>query len=47
MQISPTTTFANCPQLDLICVPGGAGMNPLLNDAEPGDAQRVRRDACG
>lgn len=34
MQILPTTTFADCPPLDIICVPGGAGMNPLLNDAE-------------
>lgn len=34
MKILPTTTFASCPQLDLICVPGGAGMNPLLNDEE-------------
>src|SRR2546421_12735775 len=34
MQIVPTMTFAECPQLDLICVPGGAGMKALLNDAE-------------
>jgi cyclohexyl-isocyanide hydratase len=34
MQIVPDTTFADCPQLDLVCVPGGAGMNPLLNDDE-------------
>jgi putative intracellular protease/amidase len=34
MQILPTTTFVECPPLDLICVPGGAGMNPLLNDPE-------------
>lgn len=34
MQILPTTTFADCPTLDVICVPGGAGMNPLLNDPE-------------
>jgi cyclohexyl-isocyanide hydratase len=34
MQIVPTTTFAACPQLDLVCVPGGAGMNALLNDEE-------------
>lgn len=34
MKILPTTSFADCPPLDLICVPGGAGMNPLLNDAE-------------
>ncbi len=34
MRILPTTTFAACPQLDLVCVPGGGGMNALLNDAE-------------
>lgn len=34
MQIIPSQTFSECPQLDLVCVPGGAGMNPLLNDAE-------------
>jgi cyclohexyl-isocyanide hydratase len=45
MQITPTTTFAECPQLDLICVPGGAGMNPLLNDAET--LAFIRRQASG
>ena len=34
MRILPTTTFADCPPLDVVCVPGGAGMNPLLTDAE-------------
>jgi cyclohexyl-isocyanide hydratase len=34
MQIMPTTTFVDCPALDLICIPGGAGMNALLNDTE-------------
>lgn len=34
MKILPTTTMVACPQLDLVCVPGGAGMNALLNDAE-------------
>jgi len=43
MQITPTMTFAECPQLDLICVPGGAGMNALLNDAETLDF--IRRQA--
>jgi cyclohexyl-isocyanide hydratase len=42
MQIMPTTTFAECPQLDLICVPGGAGMNALLNDAETLDFVRAQ-----
>ncbi|MBU2531372.1 MAG: DJ-1/PfpI family protein [Alphaproteobacteria bacterium] len=32
MQIIPSTTFDDCPPLDIICIPGGAGMNPLLND---------------
>jgi cyclohexyl-isocyanide hydratase len=43
MQILPTTTFEDCPPLDLICVPGGAGMNPLLNDPETLDF--IRRQA--
>ncbi|MEZ5856639.1 MAG: DJ-1/PfpI family protein [Hyphomicrobiaceae bacterium] len=34
MAIMPTTTLATCPDLDLVCVPGGGGMNPLLNDEE-------------
>src|SRR4051812_4550566 len=45
MLLTPTTTFAECPQLDLICVPGGPGMNPLLNDAETLDF--IRRQASG
>jgi len=34
MRILPSTTYDTCPDLDLICVPGGSGMTPLLNDAE-------------
>src|SRR5271166_4760283 len=34
MRISPDTTFADCPPLDLVLVPGGGGINPLLEDAE-------------
>lgn len=34
LAIVPTTTFDDCPPLDLICVPGGSGMNALLTDAE-------------
>jgi cyclohexyl-isocyanide hydratase len=29
----PTTTFGECPKLDVICVPGGGGVNALLQDA--------------
>jgi cyclohexyl-isocyanide hydratase len=32
--LTPTTTFADCPQLDVICVPGGVGADDLLNDEE-------------
>src|ERR1700753_1214612 len=34
MMLTPTTTFADCPQLDVICVPGGAGTNDMVNDEE-------------
>src|SRR5262249_21978987 len=45
MQLVPTVTFAECPQLDLICVPGGSGMNGLLNDSETLDF--IRHQASG
>jgi len=32
--LTPTTTFAECPQLDVICVPGGFGTSDLLDDEE-------------
>lgn len=34
MILTPTITFSDCPQLDVICVPGGAGSDDLLNDGE-------------
>jgi cyclohexyl-isocyanide hydratase len=34
LSITPTITFADCPQLDVICVPGGAGTDDMVNDAE-------------
>jgi cyclohexyl-isocyanide hydratase len=34
LTLRPTTTFADCPQLDVICVPGGAGSNDMVNDAD-------------
>ena len=34
MMLTPTTTFADCPQLDVICVPGGAGISDMVNDEE-------------
>ncbi|SCB34966.1 cyclohexyl-isocyanide hydratase [Bradyrhizobium shewense] len=43
--VTPTTTFADCPQLDVICVPGGRGTDDLLNDEEVLDF--LRRQAEG
>ncbi len=33
MMIVPTITFANCPQLDVVMVPGGPGQQELMEDA--------------
>jgi cyclohexyl-isocyanide hydratase len=41
----PTTTFEDCPQLDLICVPGGAGQVALMTDEETLDF--LRKQAAG
>ncbi|MGC1555545.1 MAG: DJ-1/PfpI family protein, partial [Bradyrhizobium sp.] len=32
LTITPTVSFADCPQLDVICVPGGAGTDDMVND---------------
>jgi cyclohexyl-isocyanide hydratase len=32
LTILPDCTFADCPDLDVICVPGGPGINPRLSD---------------
>jgi len=33
--LMPTHTFANCPHLDLICIPGGSeGVAGIINDRE-------------
>jgi cyclohexyl-isocyanide hydratase len=34
LTLTPTTTFADCPQLDVICVPGGVGTDDMVNDPE-------------
>lgn len=30
--LKPTTTFHDCPALDVICIPGGSGVGPLMED---------------
>lgn len=32
--INPTTTFAECPPLDVLCVPGGFGIGALFDDED-------------
>lgn len=34
VQMTPTTTFADCPNLDLICIPGGPGQIDIMDDEE-------------
>jgi cyclohexyl-isocyanide hydratase len=34
LTILPMASFSSCPRLDLVLVPGGGGINPLLEDAE-------------
>src|SRR6202048_421895 len=43
--LTPTVSFADCPQLDVICVPGGLGTDDMINDAEMLDF--LRRQAQG
>lgn len=34
LTLLPTVTFADCPDLDVICVPGGVGVDALMEDPE-------------
>jgi cyclohexyl-isocyanide hydratase len=45
LTLTPTTAFADCPQLDVICVPGGAGTDDMVNDEEV--LQFLRGQAAG
>jgi cyclohexyl-isocyanide hydratase len=40
LSIPPTVTFADCPDLDMICVPGGAGVADAILDEETVDFVR-------
>jgi len=42
--LTPDRTFSGCPPLDVLCVPGGAGVNALLNDS--GTLDFVRSQAA-
>lgn len=46
LALNPTTTGAEVDHLDVLCVPGGYGVTPLLNDAPTIDfIRRIARDA--
>jgi cyclohexyl-isocyanide hydratase len=45
LAITPTVTFADCPQLDVICVPGGLGTDDMINNEEMLDF--LRQQATG
>ena len=45
LSLLPTTTFKDCCQLDLICVPGGGGVVGIMTDRETVDF--VRKQATG
>ncbi len=42
LRLTPTAAFDDCPTLDVLCVPGGAGVNPLMEDAVVLDFLRRR-----
>ncbi|WP_431820384.1 DJ-1/PfpI family protein [Burkholderia sp. F1] len=42
LALTPGHTFADCPPLDVICIPGGIGINDLLSDRETLDFVRER-----
>ena len=45
LPLQSTISFNDCPQLDVICVPGGDGVNPLLRDEAT--LSFIRRQAGG
>src|SRR6185437_17101465 len=45
LTLTPTLSFADCPQLDVICVPGGVGSDDMVNDTEMLDF--LRKQAAG
>ncbi len=44
--IVPNTTFADCPELDVICVPGGGGQVALMTDPETLDFLRKQAETA-
>ncbi|WP_417465670.1 DJ-1/PfpI family protein [Kordiimonas sp.] len=45
LKLTPTTTFEDCPQLDVLCVPGGPYVDYLFDDQPT--LEFLRRQAAG
>ncbi|QIG50453.1 DJ-1/PfpI family protein [Nordella sp. HKS 07] len=45
LPVTPTATLADCPPLGVLCIPGGGGINALLEDAAVLDF--IRTQAAG
>lgn len=43
---TPSTTFEDCPQLDMICIPGGYGCTDVMKDKEALDWVRRQSEAA-
>lgn len=46
LTILPTTTYASCPQLDVVCVPGGPGHLQAMEDAATLDFLKRQAPGC-
>lgn len=46
LALAPTTSFADCPALDIICVPGGPGQIALMEDQETLDFLRAKAQSA-
>jgi len=46
LTLTPTITCADCPQLDVICVPGGVGTDDIVNDEEMLDFLRQQAEGA-
>lgn len=46
LSMMPTTTFDDCPALDVVCVPGGPGVAPLMEDPEVLDFLRKTAESA-
>ena len=44
LRLLPSATLRDCPPLDVICVPGGPGVNALMEDAEVLDWLRQKAE---